>query len=97
MKSWDEENNDDSGNSNYKKDEPNIGEKEIEKVKMLCAQLKPIADKEGCSVSELAEKYGESDEEEAAEGDDGDEGSDDGGKMALIIARMKSKNSGDEG
>lgn len=58
------------------------------KVKALIAQLEPLAEKEGCSVADLVEKYtGEDEEAESEEG---------GGKLSLIVARMKSKNKPEE-
>ena len=57
-------------------------------VKALISQLEPLAEKEGCSVADLVEKY--SGEDEEAEGEEG------GGKLSLIVARMKAKNKPEE-
>ncbi len=77
----------DEGDS--EKHEVDIGPREVEKVKSLIAQLQPIADKAGCDVAELVEKYAGEDSDEESEGEGKGEG--DGGKLALIVARMKSK------
>lgn len=77
---WDEETS-----KSYKKEEPAIGEREIEKVKQLVSELKQLSEKEGCSVVELVEKYSDS-EGEAEEQEAGPDNSD---KIAMIAARMK--------
>lgn len=68
-------------------EEIELGEREAQKVQSLVAQLQQIADKSGCGVSELVEKYsgGEMAEEETEEQPDNED------KVNLIVARMKSK------
>lgn len=76
----------------YQDSEAKLDESEISKVKTAISSLQPLAEKEGCSVGELVEKYnGEEDDEEEAEGMDDAEPKDEGGKVALIVSRMKSK------
>lgn len=71
--------------------ESNLGPREVEKVKSLIDQLEPLAEKEGCEVSELVDKYASS-EDDSESNSDGD----DGNKVALIVARMKAKQGGSD-
>ncbi len=68
-----------------------LGDREIEKVKSLVAQLEPLATKAGCSVAELVEEHCSDDEAAADDESDESESEDGGGKLALIVARMKAK------
>lgn len=58
------------------------------KVMAIIEQLKPLAEAEGCTVSELVEKHSGEEEEEEPE--------DDGSKVDMVAARMKAKRSSEE-
>lgn len=57
---------------------------EIKQIKSAIAQIEPIAEKSGMSVADLVEKYSGSEVESEEEGEDP--------KVAMIVAKMKSKN-----
>lgn len=81
-----------------KNEDYNLGEREIEKVRSAIATLAPLAQKEGCTVSELVEKFagGEDEDSEIDAGVDADAPSGDQ-KVSAIVARLKSKmGSGEE-
>ena len=77
--------------SSYKKEEPALGENETQKLQGIIAHLQLLAEKEGCTVVELIEKYGneESADEKKSEAMDTD-------KISMIAARMKAKQNSEE-
>lgn len=85
---WDELDVKKKPSMSEEKEEIELGEREAEKVQSLVSQLQQIADKSGCGINELVEKYSGG---EIAEDETEDEGSGNEDKVNLIVARMKAK------